>query len=174
MDENNAVQQEQEMETIETVQETQREALQDNSPEPETAEQVEQPKKRRGGRRPMTPEEKAARKAQREAKAAAADAGEQEPKKRRGGRKPFTAEQRAAAARAREEAMQKAANLIPEVHVQYQDSDADMQTLIAAAREDFRTVKKRMRITDMKLYVKPEERTAYYVINGDFSGKVTY
>ena len=79
-----------------------------------------------------------------------------------------------AAAKAREEAIQKAANLTPEVHVQYQDSDADMQTLIAAAKEDFRAVKKRMRITDMKLYVKPEERTAYYVINDEFSGKVTY
>ena len=172
MDESTAVQQAQEMESVETVQETQGEALQDTSIAPETMEQPQEPKKRRGGRRPMTPEEKAARKAQREAKAA--DAGEQEPKKRRGGRKPFTAEQRAAAAKAREEVKQKAANLIPEVHVQYQDSDADMQTLITAAREDFRTVKKRMRITDMKLYVKPEERTAYYVINGEFSGKVTY
>ena len=170
MDESTAVQQAQEMESVETVQETQGEALQDTSIAPETMEQPQEPKKRRGGRRPMTPEEKAERKA----KKAAADAGEQEPKKRRGGRKPFTAEQRAAAAKAREEVKQKAANLIPEVHVQYQDSDADMQTLIAAAREDFRTVKKRMRITDMKLYVKPEERTAYYVINGEFSGKVTY
>ena len=170
MDESTAVQQAQELESVEAAQETQGEALQDTSIAPETMEQPQEPKKRRGGRRPMTPEEKAERKA----KKAAADAGEQEPKKRRGGRKPFTAEQRAAAARAREEAMQKAANLIPEVHVQYQDSDADMQTLIAAAREDFRSVKKRMRITDMKLYVKPEERTAYYVINGDFSGKITY
>ena len=138
MDESTAVQQAQELESVEAAQETQGEALQDNSAAPETAEQP------------------------------------QEPKKRRGGRKPFTAAQKAAAAKAREEAMQKAANLIPEVHVQYQDSDADMQTLIAAAREDFRTVKKRMRITDMKLYVKPEERTAYYVINGEFNGKVMF
>ena len=174
MDENTAVQQAQELETVETAQETQGETLQDTSAAPETTEQPQEPKKRRGGRKPMTPEEKAARKAQREARAAAAEAGEQEPKKRRGGRKPFTAAQKAAAAKAREEAMQKAANLIPEVHVQYQDSDADMQTLIAAAKEDFRSVKKRMRITDMKLYVKPEERTAYYVINDEFSGKVTY
>ena len=174
MDENTAVQQAQELETAGVVQETQGEASQDNSAASETVEHPQEPKKRRGGRRPMTPEEKAARKVQREAKAAAAGAGEQEPKKRRGGRKPFTAAQKAAAAKAREEAMQKAANLIPEVHVQYQDSDADMQTLIAAAREDFRTVKKRMRITDMKLYVKPEERTAYYVINGEFNGKVMF
>ena len=174
MGESTAVQQAQELESVEAAQETQGEALQDNIAAPETAEQPHETKKHRGGRRPMTPEEKAARKAQREAKAAAAGAGEQEPKKRRGGRKPFTAAQKAASAKAREEAMQKAANLIPEVHVQYQDSDADMQTLIAAAREDFRTVKKRMRITDMKLYVKPEERTAYYVINGEFNGKVMF
>ena len=58
--------------------------------------------------------------------------------------------------------------------MQYQDSEAEIQALIAAAREDFRNVKKRMRITDMQLYIKPEERTAYYVINGEYSGKVTY
>ena len=45
---------------------------------------------------------------------------------------------------------------------------------MTAPKEDFRTVKKRMRITDMKLYVKPEEHAAYYVINGEFNGKVPF
>ena len=98
----------------------------------------------------------------------------QEPKKRRGGRKPMTPEQKAEAAKAREEEKRKADNLVPEVVVQYQDSEANITALIDAAKEDFRTVKKRMRITDMKLYVKPEEHAAYYVINGEFNGKVPF
>ena len=98
----------------------------------------------------------------------------QEPKKRRDGRKPMTPEQKAEAAKAREEEKRKADNLVPEVVVQYQDSEANITALIDAAKEDFRTVKKRMRITDMKLYVKPEEHAAYYVINGEFNGKVPF
>ena len=98
----------------------------------------------------------------------------QEPKKRRGGRKPMTPEQKAEAAKAREEEKKKADNLVPEVVVQYQDSEANIAALIDAAKKDFRTVKKRMHITDMKLYVKPEERTAYYVINDTFDGKVSF
>ena len=98
----------------------------------------------------------------------------QEPKKRRGGRKPMTPEQKAEAAKAREEEKRKADNLVPEVVIQYQDSEANVTALIDAAKEDFRTVKKRMRITDMKLYVKPEEHAAYYVINGEFNGKVSF
>ena len=181
MEEKTTIQQTQDAEIVEAVQDTEEEAVQTpdaDTVEPdavlEAVEQAEEPKKRRGGRKPMTPEEKEARRrAREEAKMNAAE-NAQEPGKRRGGRKPYTAAQRAAAAKAREEVIQKAANLTPEVHVQYQDSDAEMQAIIAAAKEDFRSVKKRMRITDMKLYVKPEERTAYYVINGDFSGKVTY
>ena len=98
----------------------------------------------------------------------------QEPKKRRGGRKPMTPEQKAEAAKAREEEKRKADNLVPEVVIQYQDSEANVTALIDAAKEDFRTVRKRMRITDMKLYVKPEEHAAYYVINGEFNGKVSF
>ena len=177
MNENSIIPQEQEAAIIEDVQDkaiqTPEADVVETDAAPDTAEQAQETKKRRGGRKPMTPEEKEARKISREeAKMNAADA--QESGKRRGGRKPYTAAQRAAAAKAREESMQKAANLTPEVHVQYQDSDAEMQALVAAAKEDFWAVKKRMRITDMKLYVKPEERTAYYVINGEFSGKVSY
>ena len=98
----------------------------------------------------------------------------QEPKKRRGGRKPMTPEQKAEASKAREEEKRKADNLVPEVVIQYQDSEANVAALIDAAKEDFRTVKKRMRITDMKLYIKPEEHAAYYVINETFDGKVEY
>ena len=98
----------------------------------------------------------------------------QKPRKRRGGRKLMTPEQKAEAAKAREEEKRKADNLVPAVIIQYQNSETNITTLIDAAKEDFRTVKKRMRITDMKLYVKPEEHAAYYVINGEFNGKVSF
>ena len=85
----------------------------------------------------------------------------QTPKKRRGGRKPMTEEQKAERARVRAEEKKKADNLTPGVVIQYQDSEANVAALIEAAKADFRSVKKRTRITDMKLYVKPEERAAY-------------
>ena len=46
--------------------------------------------------------------------------------------------------------------------------------LIDAAIADFRKEKKRARIIEFRLYVKPAERAAYYVINGDYEGKVEY
>ena len=98
----------------------------------------------------------------------------QQPKKRRGGRKPYTPEQKASAAKAREDAKKKAENLVPEVIIQYQDSEANVTSLIEAAKAGFRSVKKRTRITDLKLYIKPEERTAYYVVNESFDGKISF
>lgn len=94
--------------------------------------------------------------------------------KKKGGRKPMTAEEKAAAAKARAESKAKADSLKPAVIVQFQGGEADVSALVEAAKADFRLVKKRMPITDLKLYVKPEERAAYYVINEKFNGSVTY
>ena len=91
----------------------------------------------------------------------ASETTEQAPK-RRGGRKPMTAEEKAAAAKARAESKAKADNLKPTVIVQFQGTDVDLNTLVEAAKADFRQAKKRTLITDLKLYVKPEERMAYY------------
>lgn len=98
---------------------------------------------------------------------------EQAPKKR-GGRKPMTAEEKAAAAKARAESKAKADNLKPTVVVQFQDSEVDLDALVEAAKADFHQAKKRTLITDLKLYVKPEERTAYYVVNEKYTGSVAY
>lgn len=98
-----------------------------------------------------------------------------EPKvKKKAGRKPFTAEEKAAAAKARAESKAKADNLKPTVVVQFQDSEVDLDALVEAAKADFRQAKKRTLITDLKLYVKPEERTAYYVVNEKYTGSVAY
>ena len=96
------------------------------------------------------------------------------PKRRRRGRKPMTQKQKDAMARGRAEKKKLAENMKPEIYVQYQDGEGDVSAIIAAAREQFREVKKRTRITDMKVYIKPEERAAYYVINDTFDGKVEY
>jgi len=94
--------------------------------------------------------------------------------KRRGGRKPMTPEQKAEAARIREEKKQMADNLRPAVYVQFQETQADVNELVDRARAAFRAEKKRTRITDMKIYIKPEERAAYYVINEKSEGKISY
>ena len=98
-----------------------------------------------------------------------------EPKvKKKAGRKPFTAEEKAAAAKARTESKARADNLKPTVFVQFRDSEVDLDALVEAAKADFRQAKKRTLITNLKLYVKPEERTAYYVVNEKYSGSVAY
>ena len=94
--------------------------------------------------------------------------------KKRPGRKPMTPEEKAAAAAARAEEKSKAKNLTPELFIQYQGDQTDVNALVEAAKADFRAVKKRMLITDLKLYVKPEEHAAYYVINGKFEGKIAF
>ena len=97
-----------------------------------------------------------------------------EKPKKRPGRQPLTPEEKAAAAKARAEEKKKAENMKPEVFVQFQGSEIPIDTLVDAAKDDFQQAKKRTLITSLKLYVKPEEFTAYYVINGDQEGKITF
>ena len=94
--------------------------------------------------------------------------------KKRAGRKPMTEEEKEAAAKVRAQEKAKAENLKPEFIVQYQGADVDLATLAEAAKADFRQTKKRTLITDLKLYVKPEEHTVYYVVNGSFTGSIAY
>ena len=94
------------------------------------------------------------------------------PKKR--GRQPMTPEEREAAAKLRAAEKEKAQNLRPELFLQYRDCDMNMAALVEAAKADFHKEKERTLITDLKLYVKPEERMAYYVVNGDYEGQVSF
>ena len=94
--------------------------------------------------------------------------------KKKPGRKPMSAEEKAAAAKVRAEEKAKAENLKPEVFVQFQESEITVDTLAEAAKADFRKTKKRTLITAMKLYVKPEEHKAYYVINEDYKGEIAF
>lgn len=94
--------------------------------------------------------------------------------KKKGGRKPMTQEEKNAAAKARAESKAKADDLKPTFIMQFQGSEVDLDTLAEAAKADFRQTKKRTPVTDLKLYVKPEERMAYYVINEKYNGSVSY
>lgn len=94
--------------------------------------------------------------------------------KRRGGRKPMTPEQKAAAAEARAAEKAKADSLKPEVIIQYQGNDIVLDTLVEAAKADFHLSKKRTLVTEIKLYVKPEDGMAYYVINERNEGKISF
>ena len=106
-------------------------------------------------------------------KETAAEASVPEVKKRTG-RKPMTAAEKEAAAKARAQEKAKAENLKPEFIVQYQGADVDLSTLAEAVKADFHQTKKRTLITELKLYVKPEEHTVYYVINGGHTGSIAY
>ena len=90
------------------------------------------------------------------------------------GRQPMTPEEKAVAAKARAEEKAKADNLKPEVFVQFQESDTAVDALVEAAKADFHKTKKRTLVTAMKLYVKPEEHMAYYVINEGHEGKISF
>lgn len=103
----------------------------------------------------------------------AAPAAKEEKVRKRPGRQPMTAEEKEAAARARAAEKEKADNLRPDIFVQYQDGEVDMAALVEAARADFRKTKKRTLVTAMRIYFKPEESAAYYVINDNYEGKIT-
>ena len=94
--------------------------------------------------------------------------------KKRPGRKPMLPEEKAAAAKARAAEKEKADNLKPEFFMQFQGAETDLNALVEAAKTDFRAEKKRTLITDLKLYIKPEDHIAYYVINGKHEGKISF
>ena len=96
-----------------------------------------------------------------------------EQEKKRPGRKPMTPEEKAAAAETRAAEKAKADSMRPEFIVQYQGGEIALDTLAEAAKADFRTGKKRTLITSFKLYVKPEDSMAYYVVNEKYEGKIS-
>ena len=84
----------------------------------------------------------------------------------------MTSEEKEAAAQVRAAEKAKADNLKPAYVLQYQDTEISLDDLAESAKAAFRAEKKRTLVTDLKIYVKPEERAAYYVVNGTFSGKL--
>lgn len=94
--------------------------------------------------------------------------------RRRPGRRPMTAEEKKEAAKLRAAEKEKANNLKAEIFVQFRESDISIDGLVEAAKADFHKTKKRTLVTTMQLYVKPEEHIAYYVINGNYKGSISF
>lgn len=69
---------------------------------------------------------------------------------------------------------EKADHMKPQVILQFRGTEISIDALVDAAKDDFRAVKKRTPVTDLKLYVKPEEQTAYYIVNQKYTGKVSF
>lgn len=93
---------------------------------------------------------------------------------RKRGRQPMTPEGKAAAAKVRDEQKAMADKLKPDVFLQYLEDETGIDTLIEVAKADFHKTRKRTLVTAMKVYIKPQERMAYYVINENFEGKVPF
>ena len=62
----------------------------------------------------------------------------------------------------------------PVVYVQYQGDEEKVEDLVAAATAAFRAEHSHTKVTGLKLYIKPEERAAYYVVNDKFAGRVDF
>lgn len=94
--------------------------------------------------------------------------------KKRPGRKAMTPAEKEAAAKARAAEKKKADQMKPEFFLQLQGDETNLNALAEAAMADFHTEKKRTKITGLKLYIKPEEKKAYYVVNEKYSGEVAF
>ena len=90
------------------------------------------------------------------------------------GRRRMTPEEKMAAAQVRAAEKEKASNLKPELFIQYQGEETDLDTLVELAKTHFRAEKKRTPVTGLRLYIKPKERTAYYVVNDKYKGQVSF
>ena len=93
-----------------------------------------------------------------------------EAKKR--GPKPKTEAQKAEDAKKREELKKTAANMVPEMFLQYQGGEVKLDTLVEKIKEAFKAEHKRTPIVSLKMYLKPEDNAVYYVINETSAGKV--
>ena len=106
-------------------------------------------------------------------KAAAKPADEKQtdkPDKRKAGRPAKIAEDKAAQT-ARKAKGEDAATAI---YVQYQGGEESVAELTERVKSAFKAEHKRTAIEQINIYIKPEERAAYYVVNERFSGKVDY
>ena len=150
---------------------------------PKSAEKEEkkpEPKKAKTKKTGETkPVKKPAAKTVAEKKAAApktakrAPAAKAEPAKKPG-RKPMTAAEKAANAKAHAEEKKKADAMTPTLTMQYGGRDIDVKALVQAAKDDFKANHKRTLLTELNLYLKPEESTLYYVANGSTEGKIRF
>ncbi len=60
------------------------------------------------------------------------------------------------------------------VYVQYQGVEESVEDLVERIKVTFKAEHKRTAVEQVNIYIKPEDRAAYYVINDRFAGKVDF
>lgn len=61
------------------------------------------------------------------------------------------------------------------ITIQYQGRDTSEEIILSYIRSDVLNKGiKDNEITDVDIYIKPEEKTAYYVVNKEIEGSITY
>lgn len=73
-------------------------------------------------------------------------------------------------------AVRKAAPAIStsDVYVQYAGSEVCVEDLAETVKADFKAQNPKVAIHSLKMYIKPEDHTAYYVVNSKIEGKVSF
>jgi len=135
---------------------------------------VEAPAKVEASENNTEPKTEAKHEAKVEAKVAAKKSTVKKPEVKKAGRKPMTAEEKAASAKARAGEKKKAEAMAPTLTLQYGGRDVDVRALVQAAKDDFKANHKRVLLTELNLYLKPEDGALYYVANGSVQGKIQF
>lgn len=60
----------------------------------------------------------------------------------------------------------------PQVYLQYDGNQVDIEAIVTNAKAEFKAEKGRVAVKSCQVYLKPQEGAAYYVINDDFTGKI--
>ena len=118
-----------------------------------------------------TPEEPVKAEEKKEEPAAANKTAKKETVKKTAAKK--ASEEKAPAKKEKEEkASAKKAELKTELHVQFADQSLTQDDLVKIAKDvwEYDLNQKAGDLESIELYVKPEERRAYYVMNKDFTG----
>ena len=86
----------------------------------------------------------------------------------------MTAAEKATTAKARAEEKKKADAMTLALTMQYGGRDIDVKALVQATKDDFKAHHKRTLLSELNLYLKPEDSTLYYVANGSVEGKIRF
>ena len=70
------------------------------------------------------------------------------------------------------EAVKKVAAKKTEFYVQFAGNEINVEELAAKAKATFKADHKRAAVTSCRIYIKPEDNAAYYVINETYFGRV--
>lgn len=105
-----------------------------------------------------------------EAKTEEAPAEEVKPERKRPGRKPGSKNK---TTKAKEKAIEKKEAGTPEIYVQFGASESSVQAAVERIRAEYIAQGHRASsIKTLKIYLKPEDNAAYYVINEKVAGRV--